>query len=433
MAGALTAAKERLSGWPGGLVIGVTATLLALSLTPLVRHDDGAAEPSGELVIVSGQDDSNSEIRQKLIDEWNSRNPNNPARIIPLSSNADKQHSQMLAMAQAGDRVDIYNLDVTWVAEFASAPYIQPLTGVDTAGFLKKPLDTGFYQGQRWALPFNTDAGLLYFRTDLVEPHETPRYLPPDAAYARELLTPPRSPLTAAYAGQFADYEGLTVNALEAIWGAGGNVVDMVDKDLQVTIDSPETIEGLSRLADAFDPPGDARPYALGGQEADSIKAFTEGKVALMRNWPVQYNRIASPEPGNTSTGHVARHFDVAKLPTPSVLGGQDLAVAANSPHPQAARQLIEFLTSPASQARLFREGGFAPVREITYDPHVRNPPYAATLKAAVEAAQPRPMTPHYIQFSEAFRDIVRYALDHQGHPPPGTVRILANALKGQR
>ena len=425
MARVLSVAKERLSGWPGGLVIGVTATLLALSLTPLVRNHDGAAEPSGELVIVSGQDDSNGQVRQKLINEWNSHNPNHPARIVSLSSNADAQHSQMLAMAQAGDRADIYNLDVTWVAEFASASYIKPLTGVNTAGFLKNPLDTGFYEGQRWALPFNTDAGLLFYRTDLVK--DLPRYLPPDPNYARQFLRPP---LTAAYAGQFADYEGLTVNALEAIWGAGGNVVD---KDLRVTIDSAATVKGLRRLADARYPPGGTLRYALGDQEADATKAFTDGQVALMRNWPVQFNRIKPAESGSKSAVDVAGNFEVAKLPTPSVLGGQDLAVAANSPRPQTARQLIEFLTSPASQAKLFADG-FAPVRASTYDdPQIRKPRYAATLKAAVEAARARPMTPHYILFSAAFRDIVDDAIADKGDLPPGAVRTLANALKGQR
>lgn len=76
----------------------------------------------------------------------------------------------MLTRAQSGHG-DIYNLDVTWTAEFADAGYIQSLDepGVPEDGFLAGPLATCRYDGELWTLPFNTDVGLLYYRSDLLD------------------------------------------------------------------------------------------------------------------------------------------------------------------------------------------------------------------------------------------------------------------------
>ncbi len=92
-------------------------------------------------------------------------------------------------------------------------------------------------------------------------------------------------------------------------------------------------------------------------------------------------------------------------LPGPSALGGQNLAVAQESRHPEAARQLIEFLTSEASQQVLFQDGGLASTRLRTYrDPVINTEyPYASKLLNAVDSAELRPVTAHYWTFSRVF------------------------------
>jgi multiple sugar transport system substrate-binding protein len=415
--------RTRPVGW---FVVGVTAALLAVWLWPGPSTHRDTAEPSGQLVLLSGRDESPGGQRQQLIDAWNASHPDTPARVEELPSDAGLQHSEMVARAQARDgTVDIYNLDVTSVAEFAAAGYLRPLDDVPTTGFLSRPLQTGRYTGRQWALPFNTDAGLLFYRKDLVTAAELRRQLPPDAGYTEQLHRQDAH-LVAAYAGQLADYEGLTVNALEAIWAAGG---DVVNDQGEVLIDSPQAVAGLRRLAEAVRAPSGGIPAVVHGYDEDGgRKAFSDGKVALMRNWPVHYGRIKA------AGGQVADNFDVARLPGQTVLGGQDLAISADSAHPSTARQLIEFLTSPDSQVTLFAKGGFAAVRDSTYvDPAVlRTRPYATALLAAVRAARPRPVTPHYALLSKAIRDVVEYALAHDGRLRPDAAPTLSKALKGQ-
>jgi multiple sugar transport system substrate-binding protein len=190
--------------------------LLGFLVVPLVRGGD--AEEDDPLVILSGRDDSVGEQRRLLVEEWNRVHPESTARIVELSPIADAQHSEMLARAQSEHPdVDVYNLDVTWTAEFAAGGYIQPLdeSRVQTAEFFDGPLSTCRYDGRLWALPFNADLGLLYYRTDLLE--QIGRPAPQDwdtlvdQAEAVRAISGDRP--IAGYVGQTADYEGLTVTA----------------------------------------------------------------------------------------------------------------------------------------------------------------------------------------------------------------------------
>jgi multiple sugar transport system substrate-binding protein len=418
-------------GWLGyGLVLGVVLMLVVDNLVaPALGGDSGSLEP-GRLVILSGKDQSPTGERKKLIDQWNGLHPDNQAEIVELPDVADAQHSEMVARAQAGGGdVDIYNLDLTWTAEFAEAEYLRPLTGVDTEGFLDKPLASCRYEGELWGLPFNSDAGLLYYRDDLIpQPPSTVDKMTVEAAKVVDAKADPN--LLAAYTGQLLDYEGLTVNADEAIWAAGGDVVDGDD----VVVDSEEARKGLAWLADGLhrEDPAIILAKSTSYDELGSTQAFREGKVLFMRNWPVAYRSLEKTVPA--AEGKPTISFKVKELPGPSALGGQNLAISAKSAKPRAARKLIEFLTSPRSQQLLFERGGFAATRAIVYqDPQIDTKyKYAALLRKAIEGARLRPITPHYVRFSAVFREGVQYALDHDGKVPDDFKDTLTKALRGQ-
>jgi ABC-type glycerol-3-phosphate transport system substrate-binding protein len=434
--------RTALVAFGTGTLTGILLTTLAVNGWPLSSDDslDGDV-----MVVLSGQDESVNGQRQRLIETWNALHPDKQAVIQVLPASADAQHSEMRRRAQSDepdDDVDIYNLDVTWTAEFAAADFIRPLKKVDESGFLEKPLDTCRYAGKLWALPFNTDAGLLFYRPDLLRQAYTaaewervdPKKHPPtwegirrlsDAVLARR----PDRRLEAGYTGQFADYEGLTVNAMEAVWEAGGEVVD----DDEVLLGSEDAQRGIGALAAGFNDSQVILPDARRQQEADSTDSFQRHRVLFMRNWPVFSRQLQQPDTdsGTNTPGLV---FDVTTLPGPSALGGQNLAVASKSEHPQAARELIEFLTGETSQQVLFQDGGLASTRLRTYeDPHIqRTYRYASTLLTAIRDAKLRPVTPHYWLFSQTFRQVVAQALRGDGQITDAQITRLQRALKGK-
>ena len=220
-----TRLRDLISGPVAWFTLGVIVMVAATAARELIfSGGEDPARPSqagsAELVIYSGKDESIDGQRQKLIDEWNAdpQNKNTPARLVSLPPNADAQHSQMRATAQSEvSDADIYNLDTTWTAAFASAGFILPLDpSTDTGGFLPAPLATCMFEGRLWALPFNTDAGLLYHRKGVLESAK-PSALPPSPNDVRALRDAVRG-IQAGFVTPLDTYEGLTVSALEAIW-----------------------------------------------------------------------------------------------------------------------------------------------------------------------------------------------------------------------
>jgi len=436
--GSMFAGIRRGWGWSGfaaGVAAGATLALVGANY----MIDRPVEEPleEGTIVILSGFDESVGEQQLALVRHWNAIHPKHPAVFKPLKGVADNHYSEMVGEAESRTSdVDIYSLDVPWVAEFADRGFIleMPATNAELDGFLAPPLETCRWSGKLWALPLYTNAGLLYYRSDLVKGFQRPTGWPQLASDIKTAFgaVPEDKRPAAGYAGQLADYEGLTVNALEAIWAAGG---DVVNRDGKVVINSREAEEGLKQLATGMDQTNpqiidrDARSY----HESETTQGFREGRLLFMRNWPLALREFDT-DARREASGSRPISYDVAPLPGPSVLGGQNLAIASSTDQPTAAKALIQFLTSARSQQILFERGGFAATREVVYyDDAVKDQyPYAQTLLSALRVARPRPVTPHYAAFTEAFRKGVNEALDNDGELPADFTGRLEAALDGR-
>jgi multiple sugar transport system substrate-binding protein len=410
-----------------GTVVGALLATLAIWLWPDAPDSDGL-EP-GELRILAGADESPGRWREALVDLWNAEHPRSPAKLVELNQAADAQRSQMVNDAKADSDTDVYLLDVPMLAEFADPPgedpYIQPLDQsllppdfLD--GFLAKPLESCRYQDpdKLWALPFNTDAGLLFYRSDLVKE--------PPAVWDQVVPTAQQvAPEMSAYVTQLRDYEGLAVNALEAIWAEGGEVTD--GDTVIATADMMS--RGIRRLIPTG--PGAMHPGARGFDETTSSEAFAGGEAVFMRNWPVQYSKLLS----NDDVAKAKRvEFEVTALPGPSVLGGQNLAIASDSEQPLAAQAFVQFMTQESSQLLLARYGGFASTRERPYQDEVTREryPYLPALRTAIDQAKLRPVTPYYERFTAVFRAVVTETMDNGGQPPADFANRLTAALRGR-
>jgi multiple sugar transport system substrate-binding protein len=419
----LRSGRDFLFGIAAGFVAAVLLGVVVLRFVSIGGPQE--LEP-GRLTILSGEDDSAGNQRQQLIDLWNASHPRNPARIIEVPVDATGQYSEMIAEAQ-NPGIDIFNLDVTLTAAFADpasgSPWIRPieeswLAEKPAEAFMANPLSTCRYHGKLWALPFNTDAGLLYYRTDLgVAP-------PIDWKKIQSMGDAKHAPFAAAYTAQLGNYEGLTVNTLEAVWASGA---DLTIQDGAVKIDLTAWNAAVGRLApDRGGKPGLVHPDALESQESNSTSTFQDGSVMFMRNWPVAYRTLKEADKKLA--------FDVTGLPGPSVLGGQNLAISARTTKPRAAQALIEFLTSSGSQNMLFIRGGFAATRaEVYADETIKSEyPYAVPLHDAIVNARLRPVSPNYAAFSERLSGLVHQALTSGKPLPTGFAGELTQALNGR-
>lgn len=363
-----------------------------------------------------------------LLQSWNRAHPGEKVTLVELPDSADDTRAQMITDLRDGarSRFDVLNIDVAWTSEFAAAGWIRPLPRdrfpMDT--FLKPVEDTATYDGRLYAVPYVTNAGLLLYRKDVLaeEGVKPPRTWAELEHAAREIA--PRHGL-GGYAGQFLPYEGLTVNAAETVYSAGGTILR--DEGERVTVGSGAE-KGIGFLARGVRE-GWIPKEALTYKEEESKKAFLDGRLLFLRNWPYAY--VAATAEGSAVAGKVgAVPLPGADGPGTSVLGGSNLAVNSHAAHPDTATRLIAFLTGERAQRQVLTRGALPPVRADLYeDPElVRRFPYLPTLRAAVRAAQPRPKSPRYDQVTLVVQAVVQDAM--AGHQSPrAAVRRLAREL----
>ncbi len=366
-----------------------------------------------------------------LISQWNAAHPDQPVTLIPLPNEADDQHAQLVANLQTKSTCyDVMSLDVIWTAEFAANGWIVPLNPklFPLRDFLQPAVATARYQGRLYAVPFTSNAGLLYYRKDiLAAAHQQPPRTWRQLAWLARTLAPRYG--MAGYAGQFAAYEGLTVNFAEAVQSAGGTILS--PDGTRVTLDSPQARGGLRFLLEGLRQRWIPRA-ALSYDEAASQAAFEAGKLLFMRNWPYVYGQASIPGPGNK----VAGKFGVTTLPGPngpgsSSLGGANLAISAFSQHQGAALKFIQFLTSVNSEREVLVNGSVPPVWNKLYTSPalVRLFPYLPALKKAILSAKPRPEIANYNQISLAISSTIHNALEML-RPADPTITMLSKELK---
>jgi multiple sugar transport system substrate-binding protein len=205
------------------------------------------------------------------------------------------------------------------------------------------------------------------------------------------------------YSGQFKKYEGLTVNASEAINSAGGAVLDANGKPNLLTA---EAKAGMANLTKAY-ANGDIPKEAITFQEEESRQAFQDGKLLFLRNWPYVYN-LATTE-GSSKVKDVLGMTALPGKDGPgaSSLGGHSAAVSVYSKNKATALDFLKFLTTEETQKFFATQGSLAPVIGTLYDDKelVAKLPYLPVLKTSIENAVPRPVTPFYPAVTKAIQE----------------------------
>ena len=383
------------------LVATVTASAAAGLLVVLTGCSGAASEGSddgiGPITFASGKDLTGA--MPQLIEMWNEENPGQEVTFLELSASPDDQRTSFVQDFQAkSGNYDVVWGDVVWTSEFAAYGWLEELDPEKVAGpdILPAAVESATYDGKVWAAPFMTNAGLLYYRSDLID---TPPATWADLDAACEIATANDMD---CYAGQFAQYEGLTVNVAEAINSAGGSFLS--EDGQSVSVDSPEAREGLQHLVSMFED-GDINPAGITYQEQESATAFLDGDVMFLRNWPYVFS--AASEEGS----EIAGKFGIAQLPGldangVSSLGGINLGVSAFSENKETAKAWVEWMQSDEAQRVLISVMNQASVRSELYtDPEmVEVSPYLPTLEKSELTAVPRPRTPNYNAVSLAIQ-----------------------------
>jgi multiple sugar transport system substrate-binding protein len=393
------------------LLPAATAGILALTLSACGGGGGGGTtggggtdaeanlDGRGPITYVQGKDNNN--VVRPFIEKWNAAHPEEKVTFKEQTDQADQQHDDLVQHFQAKQSdYDVVSVDVVWTAEFAAKGWLQPLKdkmAIDTSKMLEAPVESASYKGTLYAAPKDSDGGILYYRKDLVP---TP---PKTWDEMMSMCSIAKANNIGCFSGQYKQYEGLTVNAAEAITSAGGSILDDQGKP---SLNTPEAKEGLENLTEAFKN-GNIPAEAITYQEEESRRAFQSGNLLFHRNWPYIYSLITTE-----GSSAVKDKFGMAPLPGKdgpgnSSLGGHSAAISVYSKNKATALDFLKFINEEEQQRFFANQASLAPVLSALYDDQelVAKLPYLTVLKESLANAVPRPVTPFYPAVTQAIQE----------------------------
>lgn len=372
----------------------------------------GGGGGNGEFTFAMGQDTTGA--LPELVELFNQQYEGQyVCNYREMPTDTGQYFDQLRTEFQAGGGdIDVIGGDVIWPAQFAAYGFLVNLSDrfpeSEHEAFLPGPVESNVYEGAIYGVPWYTDAGLLYYRQDLLEQSgfsEPPQTWEELKEQAQKVVQD--SGTENGFVFQGADYEGGVVNGLEFIYSHGGRVLDENDTNT-VVVDSPEAAAGLqterSMIEDGVSPQSVAT-YT----ETECEPIFLRGESVFLRAWPQTYSIAGNPQDSVIEQAQVG----VAPLPagsgsggrSVSGLGGWNLFInAASDPEAQeAGYEFIRFLTSSEQQRTYAQEGSRLPtLQELYEEQEVLDavPVIELAGEQTLQNAEPRPVSPFYSDMS---------------------------------
>ncbi len=365
-----------------------------------------AGAHAATITISCGSVGQDFEFCKKTTEDWAKKTGNTVKLFTPPQSTTDilALFRQMFA-AKSSD-LDVINVDVVWPGMIKDhlidlKPYSK---GAEKEHF-PSIVANNTADGKLIAMPWFTDAGLLYYRKDLLEKHgeKAPTTWEELAATAKKIQDAERKAGNADMQGfvfQAKAYEGLTCDAVEWLWSYGGG--NIVDAKGNITVNNPKAAKALNTAASWI---GTIAPTGvLNYGEEDARGVFQSGNAVFMRNWPYAWSL------GNGKDSKIAGKIGVSALPkggadgkNAATLGGWQLAVSKYSKNPKEAADLVMYMTSKEIQKERAIKGSYNPTIPSLYQDKevLAAAPFFGDLYSVFTSAVPRPATATGLKYNE--------------------------------
>jgi trehalose/maltose transport system substrate-binding protein len=381
-------------------------------------------EPTMEeitLRVFAGNVGQELELTKAAADRYMELHPNVTVEVIDTPDFVEDRLGVFLQLFEAqSPEGDVFQIDVIWPGDLAEHFVdLNEYGGAAVAGeHFPAIIQNNTVDGELIGIPWFTDAGMLYYRTDLLEKYG---YDAPPAnwneleAMALAIQNGERAEGNEDFWGfvwQGNAYEGLTCDALEWVDSNGGGTI--VSPDKKITINNPLAAQIIDQAAGWV---GTISPAGVTGfGEEDARGVWQAGNAAFMRNWPYAFSL------GQADDSVIKDMFDVSPLPAgasgagSATLGGWQLAVSKYSEHPDIAADLAFFMASYDEQKERAIVGSFNPTIMSLYQDEdvLAASPFMGSLYDVFINAAARPSTataPQYTPTSTFFYNAVHSVL----------------------
>jgi trehalose/maltose transport system substrate-binding protein len=406
---------------------GIARAVVAATLTC------GWGAQAAEVTLSCGRQELEFRLCEEAAAAWSAAR-GHAAHVVHAPEQSNQRYFEYLdLLARRARSIDILQIDVIWPSALADqlVDLREHVTADALSAHFPALVANDTVRGRLVAMPWFADAGVLYYRADLLEKYGValPATWSDLADAALFIQEGERTASNRDFWGlvfQGEAYEGLTCNALEWIEGAGGGRI--VADDGAVTVNNPAAALALARAAAWVGTV--APPRVTQFVEEDARITFQLGNSAFMRNWPYAWALL------NAEDSAVRGKVGAAPLPKGSqfgrhaaTLGGWQLAVSRHSANKDAAIDFVLYLTGAAEQKRRALVGSFAPtIASLYQDAEVlaANPFFADLGKVLGDAvARPSSLTGgQYAQVSTLFWEAAHDTLIGNGRAQDNLARL---------
>ncbi len=352
------------------------------------------------------------ELTRRAAEMYMDENPDVRVTVLDTPDMVEDRRGLYLQFFESrSSQVDIYQIDVIWPGDMAE--HFVDLYEYGAAEVIDQHfpaiVENNTVDGKLIGIPWFTDAGLLYYRTDLLEKYEldvptTWTQLEEAAQIIKDGEREDGNRDFQGFVWQGGPYEGMVCNALEWIASAGGGTI--ISPEGEITINNDHAAEIISQAAGWV---GTISPTGiLSYAEEDARAVWQNGNAAFMRNWPYAYSLSRGED------SPIRDDFAVTTLPAVEghepahTLGGWQLAVSQYSDNPEIAADVALFLAGYESQLMRATDGSMNPTIAELYEHEAvleANPFFGDLYEVFVNAVA-RPSTisaPRYAEVSDAF------------------------------
>jgi N,N'-diacetylchitobiose transport system substrate-binding protein len=378
-----------------GVVAGIATTALILagcSSTP------PAEEPqTGNIRVWLNGADTPQDARDYLKETFEEENPGSTLTI------EEQQWTGLVDLLttslSSSDSPDIVEVGNTQAPAFTSAGAFLDLSAdFPTDGLLPGFVEIGTYDGKFYAAPYYSGARVVFYNKAMYAAAgvEVPTTLDEYVANAGKLAAADRDGVY--WAGQ--DW----YDALPFVWENGGEVAVLNGGEWDAQLSSPESIAGLEQVAAITTK---AVVADKNGNETDEWVPFYEGRAAAVSAPSWAYWSIIYDE-ANNPNGLKAEDLGYFNLPGKDggvaqvFAGGSNIAISANSQHPELAKKAMKIMLSEEYQS-LLAGGGLVPaLTALSEDTAAATPELAGLIAAAAVNAKLTPASPKWADVEAA-------------------------------
>jgi multiple sugar transport system substrate-binding protein len=360
-------------------------------------------------------------IMRSLVAEFNEKNPDINLEIVE-GPNATNQVEDLYSSSflLGNSPYDLVFMDSIWVPKFAAARWLSPLSdkipSAELSQFLQGDVNGGIYQQKLYRIPFNSNAGMLYYRKDLLEQtgHSPPETFEDLIQISKDLQQ--QGLIDWGFLWQGKQYEGLSAVFVEVLQGFGGFWVN--PNTLEIGLEQKEAIAAVKFLKqtikEKISPPG-----VVTYQEEETRRFFQNGKAAFLRNWPYVFRLASLDDSFIKGKFGIKPMVHSPNFSSGACQGGWGFGIAKNTQHLDEAWRAIAFLTSEETQKKMTLRTGYIPSRKSLFnDPEVVAAySYYPDLLKILETSALRPPIAQYAQASDILQRYLSAAITEKMSP----------------